>query len=145
MTGDPLAVFCAENVPHAVPEQLAPAALQFTAPPSLAFPVSDNVCVIVNPARIGEMETETALAIVRESVAEFVWAGWLESVTLKVSKTAFTVAVVGVPLIAPLVERLRPAGSVPAVVTRCRGAFPRSQPDSICRPPPHCRSARRSS
>jgi hypothetical protein len=52
---------------------------------------------------------------VSESVAEFVWAGWLESVTLKVSEAAFAVAVVGVPLIAPLAERLRPAGSVPAV------------------------------
>lgn len=52
--------------------------------------------------------------MVRESVAEFVWAGWLESVTLKVSDVAF-VADVGVPLITPLEERLRPAGSVPAV------------------------------
>ena len=52
--------------------------------------------------------------MVRESVAEFVSAGWLESVTLKVSDVAFAAAV-GVPLITPLEERLRPAGSVPAV------------------------------
>ena len=49
-----------------------------------------------------------------ERVAEFVWASWLESVTLKVRDVPFAAAV-GVPLITPLAERLSPAGSVPAV------------------------------
>jgi hypothetical protein len=103
-----------ENVPQAVPLQFEPVALQFTAPPSLAVPVTDSVCVIVNPARNGEMETEKFPVIVRASVVDWVCAGWPESVSSTVSDVAFTAAV-GVPLMMPPAESPSPAGSVPDV------------------------------
>ena len=59
----------------------------------------------------------------RASVADWLWAGWLESVTLNVSNVAFTAAV-GVPLITPPAERLNPAGSVPDVSDHVYGGVP---------------------
>jgi hypothetical protein len=123
VTGDPLAVLGDENVPQALPLQLDPVALQFTAPPSLVVAVSDSVCEIVNPARFGEIETETAGVTVRESVADWFCAGCPASVTLKVRDAALTAAV-GVPLMTPLDERLSPAGSVPVVSDQVYAGVP---------------------
>lgn len=54
-------------------------------------------------------------AMVSVSVTDLVCTDWLESVTLKVSETAFARAV-GVPLRVPEVESVSPAGSVPLVI-----------------------------
>lgn len=62
-------------------------------------------------------------AMVRNRVADLVCTVWLESVTLKVSDTKFAAAV-GVPLSAPEVDRLSPAGSVPLVRDHVYGVVP---------------------
>ena len=53
-------------------------------------------------------------ATVSESVFDLFWLGWPESVTLNVRDSAVTEDV-GVPLITPTAEKLRPEGRVPLV------------------------------
>ena len=107
-----------DKVPHALPLQLEPLTVQFTAPPSLVVGVRDSVCVTVNPALCRVTATEADVedeAIVKVRLTDRLCAGMLESFAVKVSGTLLAVTV-GVPEIAPVVAlNERPAGSVPLV------------------------------
>ncbi len=62
--------------------------------------------------------------MVRVSVTDWVCAGVLESVAMKVSDAALTAAV-GVPLMSPVAgARVSPAGSVPLVKDQVYGVVP---------------------
>jgi len=106
-----------ENVPQEAALQPGPVTLQFRFPPSLEVAVSERVCVVVRPARLGEMETVPdgpELITIERDPLWFESAGELESETEKVRPDDVPAAA-GVPVMDPEVESERPVGSVPPV------------------------------
>lgn len=133
MTAAPLDVLTVDKLPHAlgrqlphvVPVQLEPLRVQFTALPSLVVAVRDSVCVTVNAARFGVIETGSGCgAIVKVRLTDLLCTGMLESFTVKVSAVAVAEAV-GVPLITPDEEfSTSPAGRLPLVSDQLYGVVP---------------------
>jgi len=106
-----------QNVPQVDPEQPVPLADQFTPLGSFVVATRDKACVIASAAGVGETETVIPVAtMVRVKLTDLFSAP--ESVTWKVSRVPFTVAV-GVPVIAPVEAfSMRPAGSAPLVTAQ---------------------------
>lgn len=105
-------MFDDEKVPQPVPLQVDPLAVQFRLPPSLEVAIRETVCVTVSAGRFGEMATLACGGLMVMLSDGLATCFPVESVTVKINPVVIW-AVVGVPVIAPEVEKDSPAGSVP--------------------------------
>ena len=115
----------AEKLPHALPLQEAPLAVQVTPAASSVVAVRATLSVVVRAARLGETATlRVAAETVIVRLIDLLWAGVPESVTVKVTWLE-PAGSPGVPLTVPdAAFRVSPGGRAPLVMVQVYGAVP---------------------